>query len=148
MTGSCLPAIAAFFIGLLTGSLLLEGLVLVPFWKKLKPREFFSFHPIFGQQLFRYFAPLTVLAVIFPIISAFWSGGSNIGLNISAGTSLILLSFFPFYSKGANDAFSNGQVSAEELPQRLAQWQKVHALRMVVSVAAFGSALVGVHATS
>ena len=148
MTGLCLPAIAAFFIGLLTGSLLLEGLVLVPFWKKLKPHEFFSFHPIFGKQLFRYFAPLTVLAVIFPVISAFWSAGSNIGLNISAGTSLILLSFFPIYFKGANEAFFNGQVSAEELPQRLAQWGKVHALRMAVSVAAFGSALVGVHATS
>ena len=53
MTASCLPEIAAFFIGLLTGSLLLEGLVLVPFWKELKPHEFFSFHPLFGKQLFR-----------------------------------------------------------------------------------------------
>jgi Domain of unknown function (DUF1772) len=146
MTALCLSSIAAFVLGLLAGSLLLEALVLVPFFKKLNPEEFFSFHPIFGRQLFRYFAPLTSLAVFTPCISAIWAGGSNIGLNISAATSLIVLLFFPFYFKGANDAFSNGQVSAGELPDRLAQWGKVHNVRTMIAMAAFGSAVFGVHA--
>lgn len=146
MTTLCLATIAAFFLGLLAGSLLLEGLVLVPFFRKLKPEEFFSFHPIVGQQLFRYFAPLTSLAVFMAIISAIWAGGSNIGLNISAAASLIVLLFFPFYFKNANEAFSNGQVSTDELPERLAQWGKVHSARTMVAVAAFGLAVFSVHA--
>ena len=141
-----LSSIAALFLGLLAGSLLLEGLVLVPFFKKLKPEEFFSFHPIFGQQLFRYFAPLTSLAVFVPIISAIWLGGTNICLDISATASLIVVLFFPFYFKSANEAFSNRLVSAKELPNRLAQWGKIHTIRTVVAMAAFGSGVLGVHA--
>ncbi len=146
MTAFFLSAISAMLLGLLAGSLLLEGAVLVPFWKTLKPEEFFAFHPIFGQQLFRYFAPLTVLAGIMPASSALWSGGSNIGLNISAAASLITLSFFPLYFKRANAAFSNGLVSAEALSDRLAQWGKMHNLRTMIAMAAFGSAVLGLHA--
>jgi hypothetical protein len=143
MIESFLFPAAAVFSGLLAGSLLLEGLVLVPFWKNLKFKEFFAFHHLFGQALFRYFAPLTTAGVAAPILAALWAGGQSIWLNVSAVGSLAVLLFFPFYFKRANEAFTNKQVAEADLPGRLAQWARVHTLRTVISLVAFGAAVIG-----
>ena len=138
-----LACAALFFSGLLAGSLLLEGLVLVPFWKKLSFEEFFGFHQLFGAALFRYFAPLTTAAVALPVAAALAAGGVNLWLNISAAASVAVLLFFPFYFKRANEAFTNKQVIEGDLPARLARWEQVHALRTVVELVAFGAAVLG-----
>ena len=123
----------------------LEGLVLVPFFKRLSAAEFFAFHPVFGHALFTYFAPLTTAAVVAPVVAAIWAGGGNMALNLAAAGALAVLAFFPLYFKRANAAFEHRQVSAEQLPGRLVQWGRVHSARTVIAVAAFAASVVGVH---
>ncbi len=45
-------------LGLYAGSLLTEGMLLVPHWRSMEPENFFRLHGEFGPRLFRYFAPL------------------------------------------------------------------------------------------
>jgi hypothetical protein len=129
MISSILSFATAVTLGLLAGSLLLEGAVLVPFWQKLTPKEFFVLHPAFGRRLFYYFAPLTLLAALVPALSALWLMG---------------LSFFPLYFRKANEAFSNRIVSDEELTGRLSEWAKVHAIRTVIAIVSFGAAVIAI----
>ncbi len=141
MTHTALALINAFVLGLFSGSLLTEAFVLVPFWKTLRPDDFFAFHHEFGNRLFRYFAPLTIAATALPVLLAVWHGGSDLSADISAVASLVTLSFFPLYFKKANEAFHNRQVSNEDLPHQLKVWAHVHAIRTVASLVAFCSAL-------
>jgi Domain of unknown function (DUF1772) len=138
-----LACTAVFFSGLLAGSLLLEGLVLVPFWKKLSFAEFFGFHHLFGAALFRYFAPLTTLAVTAPVVAALTTFGHNLWFGVSAIISIAVLLFFPLYFKRANEAFTNKEVTEAELPGRLVLWERIHALRTIVALVAFGAAVLG-----
>jgi hypothetical protein len=141
MISAILPLATAITLGLLAGSLLLEGVVLVPFWRTLRPAQFFELHPAFGHRLFAYFAPLTSLAAFIPIASALWLRLASPGANIAAVASLLVLSFFPLYFQGANRAFSDRLIADDQLPGRLAMWSKVHATRTVIALIAFGAAV-------
>jgi Domain of unknown function (DUF1772) len=141
MTHAALALINTFVLGLFSGSLLTEAFVLVPFWRTLRPDAFFAFHHDFGNRLFRYFAPLTIAATALPVLLALWNEGVNLSANISAVASLVTLSFFPLYFRKANQAFHERQVSNEDLPNQLKIWARVHAIRTVVALMAFCSAL-------
>ena len=54
---------AVGLLGTLSGALLAEGIVLVPYWRALQPAEFTDLHHGFAPRLYRFFAPLTALAV-------------------------------------------------------------------------------------
>lgn len=144
MTHAALAMINAFVLGLFSGSLLTEAFVLVPFWRTLRPDDFFAFHHDFGNRLFHYFAPLTIAATALPISLALWDEGSNLSADISAIASLITLSFFPLYFRKANEAFHERQVSNEDLPNQLKVWARVHAIRTVIAITAFCSALIAI----
>jgi hypothetical protein len=100
MAMDILAALSTLTLGLFAGSLLLEGLVLVPFWRNLPPQDFFKLHHDFGKRLFGYFAPLTTLAAILPLGFAALTLGQNWFGNVAALASLIVLLFFPLYSEG------------------------------------------------
>ncbi len=59
-----IPLLSTMALGLFTGSLLTEGMILVPYWKRMPASEFIKLHGTLGPQLFRYFAPLTTIAVV------------------------------------------------------------------------------------
>jgi Domain of unknown function (DUF1772) len=141
MTHTALALINAFVLALFSGSLLTEAFVLVPFWRTLRPDDFFAFHHDFGNRLFRYFAPLTIAATALPVSLALWDEGSNLSADISAVASLVTVSFFPLYFRKANEVFHERQVSNEDLPNQLKVWAHVHAIRTVIALVAFCSAL-------
>jgi Domain of unknown function (DUF1772) len=132
----------ALVLGLFAGSLLLEGLVLVPLWRSLTPHEFFQFHHEFGKRLFSYFAPLTTLAALLPLVFAIAMKGQVWSANIAALASLTVLAFFPMFFRKANDAFANRTILDAELPARLKAWANMHAMRSIIAIVAFGAALV------
>ncbi len=131
----------ALILGLFAGSLLLEGLVLVPFWRKLSPAQFFDLHHEFGKRLFSYFAPLTTLAALLPIALVLLTKGNFWFADIAAIASVSVLAFFPLYFQKANLEFANRAISDDELPSRLRKWAQVHAMRSVIAIVAFGAAL-------
>jgi Domain of unknown function (DUF1772) len=130
---------ATFFLGLFSGSLMLEGFVLVPFWRTLTPNEFFALHHQFGPRLFRYFAPLTTVAVALPLAAAVSRRNDPHSLYrwIAAALGLAVLAAFPLFFKRANDAFANRTVTDGELPSALHRWAQVHGARTMTAIAAF-----------
>jgi len=57
-----LQLLSCMALGLLVGSLLTEAVILVPYWRAMDPQEFLDLHGTLEQQLYRYFAPLTIVA--------------------------------------------------------------------------------------
>lgn len=126
-------------LGLLAGSLALEAFVLVPFWRTLRADDFFGLYHRVGPRLFRYFAPLTTLAVGAPITAALvgrQSDGSSWRW-AAAALSVGVLAFFPLFFKRANEAFATRSVTDAELPAALHRWAQMHAVRTAIAVSAF-----------
>lgn len=137
---------AAIALGLFAGSLLLEGLVLVPFWRTLGPDQFFALHRSFGPRLFRYFAPITMAAAIASVVSAVvHRRDPHPVLSFAAAAlTIITLASFPLFFAKANKAFELRSISNSELPLALTRWAQVHAIRTAVSLIAFLLSVVAV----
>ncbi len=137
-----LEAASVLVLGVLAGSLVLEAFVLVPYWRTLSANDFFRLHHQVGPRLFRYFAPLTIVAGAVPIVSAIAGQGSTGAPSRWAAAALALgvIAFFPIFFKRANEAFATRSLSCDELPVALRRWALVHAVRTVAAVAALGFA--------
>jgi len=120
-------------IGLYAGSLLTEGMILVPYWRRMSAEEFFSGHSGMGPSLYRYFAPLTVLAVMLSVVTAVLAGGRHIW---AAGLCLTALAIFFLYFKKANASFADHSLSHEDLPAELKRWSAWHWTRTVILIVA------------
>ncbi len=130
---------ATTLLGVFTGSLTLEGFVLVPFWRSLEPDAFFSLHQEFGHRLFRYFAPLTTLAVLTPIMSAILQRHDRHAPFrwMTAGLALSVLLSFPLFFQKLNTAFATRTVADKDLAAALQRWAFVHTIRTIVALLAF-----------
>ena len=140
-----LQLISCFALGLLVGSLLTEAMILVPYWRTMKPKEFLSLHSTLGPRLFIYFAPLTILATMLPVVAAvmpFVLGTTSHWLSIvPAIITLIMLAIYFGYFKGANDSFKSGSVGVDGLAEELTKWARWHWTRVVLGIAAFFTSL-------
>ena len=132
-------------LGVFAGALLTEAMILVPYWRKMAPDDFFRLHSEMGPSLFRYFAPLTMVTVFLAIAAA---GASLIGPALSVsriaaggGAALTLLIFF-LYFKDANQSFADRSLANEELKPELARWAAWHGFRTVIMITAFAASVV------
>ena len=128
-------------LGLLAGSLLTEAVILVPYWRTMDPKEFLSLHGTLGPRLYGYFAPLTILATIIPVLAALMPlilGAPFHWLHLVPGfITLIMLAIYFAYFKGANDSFKSGAVGVDGLAKELNNWATWHWIRVVLVIAAF-----------
>lgn len=139
-----LNIITTLAIGLFAGALLTEACILVPYWRKMHPDEFFRLHGSIGFNLFRFFAPLTTIAVVLSVISgAIEIGGENANFLLLASTifCLIALAIFFLYFKKANKKFADHSLNAEELVMELRHWAIWHWFRTGLVVAAFACSI-------
>lgn len=120
-------------IGLYAGSLLTEGTILVPYWRRMSPEDFFSKHGEMGPSLFKYFAPLTTAAVALSVLAAVLAGGRHI---IAAGLCVSALIIFFLYFKKANASFADHSLADEDLKDELKRWAAWHWTRTVIIIAA------------
>jgi hypothetical protein len=134
-------------LGLFVGALLAEGALFIPYWRTLSAEEFFSLHKVYGPRLYRFFAPLTIAATMSAVAAAFTCAlADHPGrwLAVVAGVlsaSMIVLYFL--YFKRANASFASASLSAGELSKELKRWEEWHWVRVVIGIAAFGAALLG-----
>ena len=136
-------------LGLLIGSLLTEATILVPYWRTMDPEVFLDLHHTLGPKLMAYFAPLTIIATILPLITALlpivfgkqlpWLPFVTVFL-----TQSMLLIYFGYF-KGANESFKTGDVGVERLADELSKWAKWHWLRVVVGFVAFTTSILVIH---
>ena len=69
MSLTIIDSMTCFFIGLFAGAMLTEAVIIVPQWKVIGAVEFNKLHKVLNKRFFRFFAPLTTLAVIFAQIN-------------------------------------------------------------------------------
>ncbi|MBL4671536.1 MAG: DUF1772 domain-containing protein [Arenicella sp.] len=130
-------------IGLFAGSLLTEAIILVPYWRRMEPVEFFRLHGSLGPSLFRYYAPLTSAAVILAVTAAALAGASNVPWLISAGLCLITIAIFVIYFRAANNRFATHDISSDKLGRELQNWSNWHWLRTSLVIVALGTSIYG-----
>ena len=145
MTLDVLSIATTCVLGVFTGSLVTEALLLVPYWRTLKMQPFYALHHDFGPRLFRYFAPLTSLATLLPIASAargFLGTGRHDPIAwLSAALIVAVTLTFPLYFKAANRAFADQKLNQAELTRELARWANVHSFRTVLALLGFAASV-------
>ncbi len=128
-------------VGLLAGSLLTEGMVLVPFWRGLPMATFYDLHGAGGPKLFRYFAPLTALAVLSSIVLAVMDGRAATW-TAACFCGMALASFFVFF-RATNRKLTAHTYNAGELASVLRVWAIWHHVRTGLVGAAFAALAFG-----
>jgi len=113
---------STFVIGLFAGSLLTEGMILVPYWRRMEPAEFFRLHGTLGPSLFRYFAPLTTVAVLLGVAAAVIDQGQTTAWVGTAVICVATLGIFFVYFKKANASFADHSIKEAELASELTRW--------------------------
>jgi hypothetical protein len=56
-------------LGIFLGAQITEGVLFVPYWKALSPKEFLEFYQVQGKKIHRFFAPLTIVATLIPLLT-------------------------------------------------------------------------------
>lgn len=139
-------------LGTLSGALLTEGVVLVPYWRSLHASEFAHMHHDFAPRLYTFFAPLTAVAVTLTVASgvvhAWADDGRRLWPSLGAAiAALSLLLFYGAYFKAANARLPETAVKDDqvELQRELRRWHRVHQWRTAICVLAFVLATFAIH---
>ena len=130
-------------LGLFAGSLLTEATILVPYWRRMKPADFLSLHASLGPNLFRYYAPLTTLAVVLAVTTSIIVGTSNTPWLVSGGLCLCALAIFFIYFRKANNRFATHDINESELNRELQRWSNWHWLRTIMAIVALSFSIYG-----
>jgi Domain of unknown function (DUF1772) len=135
----------ALVLGLFVGSLLTEAVILVPYWRKLNPDDFFRLHGTLGPSLYRYFAPLTIAATVVPVLTAMvclWFGTpTRLYVVVVAFLVLVILGLYFSYFMRANARFETRSVSVDGLAAELSRWSAWHWVRTTIALASFALSL-------
>src|SRR5262245_29005195 len=67
ITHDILQILSAVTIGILMGSLLTEGCLLVPYWRSLSVDSFYGLYKELHPRLYRFFTPATIAPLLFSL---------------------------------------------------------------------------------
>lgn len=134
--------------GILAGALLTEANVLVPYWRKMNPKDFLGLHHQMGPSLFRFFAPITIAGTMLPVITfiyAYWQASASVHWwGVSALLGIAMLGIYFTYFKGANESFATGSIEEGDLSAELSRWAYWHNLRTIMAVVGAVAALLAI----
>jgi hypothetical protein len=137
-TVSFLSAIA---LGLSAGALLVEGAVLIPFWRSQQPEAFLAWYREHAALLLRFFGPMEISAAVIAVLVALlkWtSAGSDAHLSIAAAVlAVAVLGSFPLYFQRANASFAAGTIAVDRVAPELRRWALWHLARTAIAMASF-----------
>ena len=138
-----LPVIA---LGVMTGALLAEGFLLVPYRRALPPQDFLAWYRQHALLLQNFFGPLEVGATVVSIAAAgvSWFGRdpARQWLTCSAVLGVAVLAVFPLYFQDANTSFRTGTIALAAVSEELNRWSNWHGARTALAFAAFVAAAV------
>lgn len=109
MTLNVLLLFSSSILGIFLGAQIMEAILFVPNWKNLEADDFFRFYQKYGKKIYIFFAPLTVTAIIIPLITVGYSFLYQVENQMEFGlmggfTSAFFLTFFLYFKK-ANKPF-------------------------------------------
>ena len=142
-----LHLLSAGILGIFVGAQICEGALFVPYWKSMPPKDFFEMHRIYGKKLYQFFAPLTIVATIIPIVTAIYAVTNSTNgyvFSLLMGIfSVLFFSTYYLYFKEANKRFAEESISYVELPMELNRWGQWHWSRIGLELIAFIFSLLG-----
>src|SRR6185369_16526895 len=96
----------AVVLGLAAGAMLVEGAVLVPYWRELPPRVFLEWYAANAERLVAFYGPLEVAGAALAIVAAAlqWYRGTRAraAFTMSAALAIVVLLSFPVYFRDVN----------------------------------------------
>jgi hypothetical protein len=141
-----LLALSTGILGIFLGSQITEGVLFVPFWKALSPKEFFELHQHYGPKIYQFFAPLTIAATLLPLSTLacglMTDRAIPVSLILMGSFTVVFFSTYYLYFKRANKSFAEASISPEELPAELKRWGNWHWGRTVFEFLAFVCSIV------
>jgi len=145
LLGELFALLTVASLGIFFGAMLTEGLVLVPYWRSLPAKAFYSWYAANDKRLLDFFGPLTWLAGLSALAAAgisLWTTHPGRWYAVAAAAcALLVVSMFFFYFERANASFSLGQMPANELRVELDRWAAWHWVRNGLSLAALTAAV-------
>ena len=130
-----LIASSAGCLGIFLGAQITEGVLFVPYWKSLSPREFFALHQQYGSKIYQFFAPLTIIATILPVITVgygLWTQShARVSLVLMGLATIAFFSTYYLFFKASNKQFADASIPADQLPAELRKWGNWHWGRIV-----------------
>ena len=140
-----LVRLAVAALGVFAGANLVEGFILVPYWRSLTPERFFAWYAANDRRLLGFFGPLTAivaLVVMLATAASWWAAQSGAGwMVVAAATMLVAVMMFPLYFQAANARFAAASIAPNDLAGALAAWDAWHRVRTVLAVAALAASL-------
>jgi len=137
-------AIVVFSIFL--GAQITEGVLLVPYWQSLSPKDFHSYYNSFGPSIGGFYTILTIAAALIPVAVVIYCERTNSkGLKwavLSTFFAMLFIASFYIYFKGTNELFYASVLSAEELQAELMTWSQWHWGRVVIECLSLGALIV------
>jgi hypothetical protein len=137
---------AAAALGVFAGAMLMEGALLVPWWRSLPPGDFLAWYAANERRLVRFFGAVTVAAAVLALaagVAAFAASDPGRAGSLAAVVlTLAAVAMFPLYFQRANERFAAGTLPPEQLAPALRQWGTWHWVRTTIVAAAACAALV------
>ncbi|MFT5998383.1 MAG: hypothetical protein ACI81P_000836 [Neolewinella sp.] len=141
MLFTILIALSTGILGIFLGAQIAEGVLFVPYWKALPPKDFFELHQTFGKKIHQFFAPLTIVATLVPLLTVaygfFTNVSSQLPLVLMGVFTILFFSTYFLYFKKANKLFAEARIPYENLPAELNKWGNWHWGRIVFESIAF-----------
>ena len=139
--------LATLSLGLTSGALLTEAVVLVPFWRSLPPESFLDWYRANAALLFNFFGPLEIVATVLIVLAAAMAlirRRPGFGWWVLACLfAVFVLAAFPLYFREANASFELATIEVTMVSEELERWAAWHWGRTVIAFAAFAAAALG-----
>jgi hypothetical protein len=136
-------------LGIFLGSMLTEGLILLPFWQSISASAFYDWCAANGQRMGNFYNPLNIAVTALPVgaaVVSLWQGYRGRWSAVLAAVCLLVIAgMYYVYFKGVNEGFIAGSFSPDELPAVLVRWGVWHCWRTVLSVVALAAGLLSIY---
>jgi hypothetical protein len=133
--------LAVVALGLTAGALLVEGAILVPFWRSLQPASFLDWYKEHAVLLQKFFGPLEVAAAVLTIAAAAMNWGRHGAgsrlLVVSALLAVAVLGRLSYLLSTGQRQFCYGNHRCRPRHWELRRWSAWHWVRTIMATAAF-----------
>ncbi len=136
--------ITVITLGLSSGAMLTEAVVLVGYWRSLPPQEFLNWFKSNEPLLTSFFGTLQILSLVLTVISIglfrYLHRSTSIFL-VSVVFSVLVLATYFLYFKGVNTSFLEGTIKLDMVANELIVWGLWQWIRTALGVGAFITAI-------
>jgi uncharacterized membrane protein len=141
--------VAALFLGLLAGAMLLIAVVLVPFWAALPPAEFRRWFAANAPRIGSLMLPLGAVAAVAAVAAVFleWQAPGRGWLVVAAAGAVGVAAVTLAVNEPANQRFvAPDGLSDRDTAALLERWIRWHRVRVALGVAAFYASILALAA--